>query len=338
LSPRAGVGAAPGPQLELRVEVEPPWPFRLGGGTVDGLARRRGDSVQRLLHLGGERVHVGIVQPARDRVLFAARARTEEAAAEGIARMRFATGVDDDLRPFYDAFKHDALIGRAVREHPRMRIRRRPIAWEALFAAVTEQLIEFERAVEIQRRMIAVLGVRCPHTGLRDGPSAAAVAAAAPAQLTSFDLAPQRAIALRRAAAEVASGRADLDRAMGAPPGSGLAEAAARRLLKIPDIGPWTVEMTALHGLGRHDVIAAGDLGFLKMVGRLLTGHPKARAEVAEVREFFAPYGEWKGLAGEYLRYAFSRGLVTEGPRRPGRTPARAGTRRSAPAPRSAAA
>ena len=91
--------------VELRVEVVPPWPFRLGGGSADGLMRRRGASLQRLLHLGGERVHVGIVQPAPDRVLFAARAATEEAAADGIARMRFATGVDDDLRPFYDRFR-----------------------------------------------------------------------------------------------------------------------------------------------------------------------------------------------------------------------------------------
>jgi DNA-3-methyladenine glycosylase II len=340
--PRARVAPGPRPPrglVEVRVEVEPPWPFRLGGGTADGLARRRGDSLQRLLHLAGERVHVGIVQPARDRVLFAARARTEEAAAEGIARMRFATGVDDDLRPFYECFRDDPLLGRAVREHPRLRVRRRPIAWEALFAAVTEQLIEFERAVAIQRRMIAVFGVRCEQTGLRDGPTAAAIAAEAPARLASFDLAPKRAIALRRAAAEVASGRADLDRAMGAPAGTKLAEVAARRLLKIPDIGPWTVEITALHGLGRHDVIAAGDLGFIKMVGHLLTGHPKARAEIAEVREFFAPYGEWKGLAGEYLRYAYARGLVSSALTRPGRTPAPAGTRWSAPAPpRSAAA
>jgi 3-methyladenine DNA glycosylase/8-oxoguanine DNA glycosylase len=189
--------------------------------------------------------------------------------------------------------------------------------------------------------MIAVLGIRCPLTGLRDGPSAAAVAAEAPARLASFDLAPKRAIALRRVAAEVASGRADLERAMGAPADSKLAEAAARRLLKIPEIGSWTVEITALHGLGRHDVVAAGDLGFIKMVGQLRTGHPKARAEIAEVREFFAPYGEWKGLAGEYLRVAHARGLLPVSPvrARPGdRALRRPGTRSSPPARRSAAA
>ena len=109
------------------------------------------------------------------------------------------------------------------------------------------------------------------------------------------------------------------------------------RLLAIPEIGTWTVEMLALHGLGRLDVIPAGDLGFIKMVGRLTTGHPKARAEVAEVREFFAPYGEWKGLAGEYLRYAWASGLSPD-LTRPGRAPRPEGTRWSAPATRSAAA
>jgi hypothetical protein len=111
-------------------------------------------------------------------------------------------------------------------------------------------------------------------------------------------------------------------------------------LLKITDIGPWTVEMLALHGFGRHDVIAAGDLGFIKLVGRLTTGHPKARAEVAEVREFMAPYGEWKGLAGEYLRFAGAVGLlgVTPARRRPDRSPRPVGTRWSAPVPRRATA
>ncbi len=271
------------------------------------------------------------MQPAPDRVLFAARADSEPAAHEGIRRMRFATGVDDDLRPFYDLFRDDPLIGRAVRAHPKLRVRRRPVAWEALSAAIHEQLIEFGDAVEMQRRLIAAHGTLCPATRLRDAPTPAAVAALAPAQLMRFGLAPRRAIALRRAAIEVSTGRADLERAP--------AEAAARRLLRLPDIGPWTIEQLALHGQGRFDVIAAGDLGYIKMVGRLLTGLPKARAEIPEVREFFAPYGAWKGLAGEYFRYGWARGMIpTPAPRRRDPAPRPAGTRWSEPAPRTAAA
>ena len=51
-----------------------------------------------------EPVVVRIAQPAPDRVLFGARARTRTAAAYGIARMRFALGVDEDLSAFLRAF------------------------------------------------------------------------------------------------------------------------------------------------------------------------------------------------------------------------------------------
>jgi 3-methyladenine DNA glycosylase/8-oxoguanine DNA glycosylase len=104
---------------------------------------------------------------------------------------------------------------------------------------------------------------------------------------------------MRRCAAEVASGRVDLDRHD------------YRRLLAIPEIGSWTVEMLGLQGQGRMDSLPAGDLGYLKLVGRLQTGNPRARAEEAEVRAFFARYEEWKGLAGEYLRVAAAQGMLS---------------------------
>ena len=59
-----------------------------------------------------------MIQPAPDRVIFGARADSEPDAMWGIRRLRFATGVDDDLRPFYDAFRDDPVIGKAVRAAP----------------------------------------------------------------------------------------------------------------------------------------------------------------------------------------------------------------------------
>jgi DNA-3-methyladenine glycosylase II len=309
------------------VEVRPRWPFRLPGGSADWLLLRRGEALHRWLHVDDEPVHLAVIQPAADRVIFGARAASRAAAEEGVARLRFALGVDDDLRPFYERFRDDPVIGRAVRLNPRLRVRRKCHPWEALFAAICEQLIEFERAVEIQRRIVRRLGPRCPDTRLRDLPSPAVVAAQAPALLASFDLAPKRAIAMRRCAIEVASGRLDLH------------AHDMRRLLAIPEIGPWTVEMVGLYGQGRMDMLPAGDVGYLKLVGRLRTGNPRARAEESEVRAFFARYGEWQGLAGEYLRLAAANGLLTDrvpDPIRPswGRAPARAGTPWSAPRPR----
>jgi DNA-3-methyladenine glycosylase II len=293
--------------VERRVTVIPASPFRLGGPSGDGLLRRRGASLQRLLHRGDEPVLVGMVQAGPGRVVFAARASSAAAADHGIERLRFATGVDDDLHEFRDAFARDPLIGRAVRANPWLRPERKPRPWEALLAAITEQLIEIERAIVIQRRVIARLGRRCPHSGLRDAPAPAAVAREAPARLASFGLAEARALALRRAAREVAAGRISLHDDH---------ERAWASLRAIPGIGEWTIEYLALHGQGRYDQVPAGDLGYIKLVGRLATGRPQARADEAEVRGLLERYGRWRGLAGEYLLWAARQGLLPSAARR----------------------
>jgi 3-methyladenine DNA glycosylase/8-oxoguanine DNA glycosylase len=267
---------------------------------MDGVLRHRGGVLERLLHYEDEPVVVRVAQTAPDSVLFGARAQTRTAARYGIARMRFALGVDDDLEAFHRRFADDQTIGRSVRARPWLRVGRRPEPWEALAWAVCEQLIEYERAVEIQRRVVARLGRRQTGWGedggnLRDLPTPTALAGTAPALLQSFDLAGSRAIALTRVAAEVARGRVDLNDADH--------EQGWRRLLKINGIGAWTVEMLALRGQGRHDQLPAGDVGLLKLVGRRLSGgDPYARAQEHEVRAFFAGYGEWAGLAAVHMQ------------------------------------
>jgi 3-methyladenine DNA glycosylase/8-oxoguanine DNA glycosylase len=304
-APRGSVAAGRGPgaraappksaaPYELRIEVTPPWPFRLPRSSgMDGVLRCRHGVLQRLLHdSDGEPVVVRVAQTAPDRVLFGAQAGSEAAAAWAIERMRFALGVDDDLREFHETFRDDPLIGGAVRAQPGLRLRRRPVPFEALAWAITEQLIEYVRAAAIQRRIVWKLGRHHEASGLRDLPAPATLADQAPALLCSFDLADKRALALRRVAREVASGRVDLH-----DPDH---EGGWRRLRTIPEIGSWTLEVTALLGQGRMDQLPAGDLAYRKLVGRLLTGDPRARVDEQDVRSFFAPYGRWAGLAGAY--------------------------------------
>ncbi len=346
------------------MEVTPVSPYRLPlAGGMDGVLRRRGGVLERLLHHrpdndadrrvdhragddgepvvvaqaapddDGEPVVVRVAQTAPDAVLFGARARTPEAARNGIERMRFALGVDDELSGFYEQFAHDPLIGRSVRSRPWLRVRRRPEPFEALAWAICEQLIEYERAAAIQRRIVRALGPRGAGWdacrvggdqrrvggdvrqtgrdqrwvggdvrriggdgggGLRDVPSPRTLAGAAPAHLESLDLSGSRARLLVRVAREVASGRVDLHDADH--------ERAWSRLRAIPGVGPWTVEMLALKGQGRHDQVPAGDLGLLKYVARRLSGgDPRARACEEDVRVFFAPYGRWGGLAAVHV-------------------------------------
>ena len=105
----------------LRARVRPRWPLRLPGPGLDGLARRvpgPHPAIERLLHVDDAPVRVTAAQPARDAIVLTATADRPDVAEEGLARMRFAVGVDDDLRDFHERFRHDPLIGPSVRADP----------------------------------------------------------------------------------------------------------------------------------------------------------------------------------------------------------------------------
>lgn len=266
------------------------------GGSADSVMRRRGGVIERLLHHEGQPVVVRAAQTAPDRVIVGASARAEAGARYGIERMRFTLGVDVDVRAFHRRFRDDPLIGASLRRRPWLRPIRRPEPFEALAWAICEQLIEYQRAAAIERRLVLRLGRSLAREGyvLRDVPTAQALCCASPALLQSLDLGGSRARALLSASREVALGRIDLHDADH--------ERCWRALKAIRGIGPWTVEMLALHGQGRDDQVPAGDLGLLRSVGRLLSGGDhRAFAEEEQVREVFRPYGRWAGLAAEHL-------------------------------------
>jgi 3-methyladenine DNA glycosylase/8-oxoguanine DNA glycosylase len=317
----------------LETEVTPPSPFlmpRFGG--EDRVMRVWGGVATRLLDVDGSPVLVRAWQPEARRVVLRAepidpwavsappcllsqrpgRAAGEDDLRLAIARMRFALGVDDDLTEFYRRFRRDPLLGPLLRRRPHRRPHRRPWAWEALAWAIVKQLIETGRAASIQRRIVGRWGGRlergaseqaslvpCAASGarsiggrekitLRDVPGPAAIAGRAPAELESMGLSAGRSIALRAVARDIAAGRCD--------PAEQVADA---RFLRVPEIGPWTVQCLGLFGRGEPDSLPAGDLMFLKLVGRL--AHLGRRATVEEVEEFFAPYAPFRGLAGSWL-------------------------------------
>lgn len=292
---------------QLEVEAKPASPLRLPSySSEDRTMSVRNGVVSRLLRVGESPVLVRAWQPDGGRVVLRAEPVDPGAVAApralpplvnrpagadqlrtAVERMRFALGVDDDLGEFYRRFRRDPLLGPLLRRRPWLRPRRRPWAWEALAWAVVKQLIETERAALIQRRIVGRWGSRMgPERGaLRDVPSAATIAGRAPAELAAVDLSPGRSLALRAVAREIASGRV----APGEPSGDA-------RLLAIPEIGPWTVQCLALFGRGDPDSLPAGDLIYLKLVGRL--AGLRRRATVEEVEEFYAPYEPFRGLAG----------------------------------------
>ena len=278
---------------------------------MDGVTRSTGGVLTRLIHVGERPVVVHAWQRRSGAV--AIRAHLVEASSapggsdvleEAVGRMRFALAVDDDLRPFYAEFKRDPFLGPAIRRRPWLRAKRRPLAWEALVWAITEQLIESSRAAVIQKRMVRRWGRGSDWRGrgaerrpLRDVPSAEAVAALAPAELAACDLSPARSVALVRCAREVAAGRAD--------PGDPESDA---RFLRIGEIGPWTMQCLGLFGRGEPDALPAGDLAYVKLVG-VVAGMGR-RATVPEIEEFYAPYEPYRGLAGVFSLSHYSGAMT----------------------------
>jgi 3-methyladenine DNA glycosylase/8-oxoguanine DNA glycosylase len=254
----------------------------------DSVMRRRNRALVRLMHRGDQPVTVA-AWAASGCVRIRAEGSSREAAAYAVERMRFALGVDHDLEDFHRAFKLDPLLGPVIRRRPWIRPLRRPEPFEALAWAITEQLIEAERAARIQRRLVFRYGRTSACGTLRDAPSPAALAGRAPAELEACDLAGKRAIAMVRVAREVAAGRADLREH----------EPTWKRLLTIREIGSWTIDKLAYHGQGRDDCIPAGDLAYVKLVGNLAGLGRRATEE--EVRAFFERYAPFQALAGTYL-------------------------------------
>jgi 3-methyladenine DNA glycosylase/8-oxoguanine DNA glycosylase len=214
-----------------------------------------------------------------------------EAALE---RMRFVLALDDDHREFLRRFAGDPLLGRAVTELRGLRPVRVATVAQSLLRALCGQLIESSRARALERRIIRAT---CAAAGsLHVPPTCADLARLSPAQLRAHGLHARRGATLVRICRAL-----ELERLRALPTG-----AAAARIGRERGLGPWSVGIVCLEGLGRYERGLAGDLGLVKLCAAL-RGRP---AEAHETEELLAPYGEWAGLASVYLLAGFSRGLI----------------------------
>lgn len=210
---------------------------------------------------------------------------TDEA---GLATARFQLALDDDTAEFHSRFRDDPLLGPSARLCAGYRPLRLPTVAQALLRAFCGQLIEARRAVAIERAILRHLGVEIA--------TRAGLGAAAPSDLRRCGLAQHRATALVRTARSI-----DLEKLRDHP-----TAAVRARLTREPEVGPWTVGVVALEGLGRYDHPLTGDLGLIKLMSSL-----RGRwVEAVETEELLVPYGEWSGLAGMLLLRGWAAGLV----------------------------
>ena len=220
--------------------------------------------------------------------------------AAGADRLRWILALDDDHSDFLRLVRDDPMLGRASHALRGLRPVRVPTVAQALLRAFCGQLIEAKVARRLEQRIIRTI---CPVTicpggpdRLHVSPATSDLATVAPMQLRALGLHTRRAAALVRLCRSI-----DLERLHAQPTG-----AIVRRLERERGLGPWSIGVVCLQGLGRVDHGLVGDLGLVKLL-RALRGRPVEGWETAELLE---PYGEWAGLASMYLLAGFGRGLL----------------------------
>jgi len=218
----------------------------------------------------------------QDRRVFM-RASCERAVDEA----RFMLALDDDTSEFHRRFSQDPLLGPSTRVLRGLRPRRKSTVAHAALRAICGQLIQSGRALEIERAVIRESG--------EDPPTREALARLSPAVFARCGLAGSRASTLTRLVRTL-----DLEGLKRNP------DTALARLRRERGVGPWTVGVISLQGLGRYDAGLVADLGLVKLMASLRGRWP----EPDETKDLLEPYGEWQGLASVFLMQGFKRGLI----------------------------
>jgi len=208
---------------------------------------------------------------------------------QSVEEARFLLALDDDTSEFHRLFARDPLLGPSVRVLRGLRPARKSTVAHAALRAVCGQLVQSSRAREIERTVIRACG--------ESPPSREALARLSPAALTGCGLASSRAATLTRLVRGI-----DLESLKTSSSATAIA-----RLGRERGIGPWSVGVIALQGLGRYDTGLVADLALVKLYASLRGRWPDQPDETAEL---LAPYGEWQGLASIFLLAGFTRGLV----------------------------
>jgi DNA-3-methyladenine glycosylase II len=275
----------------VRAELRPkgPYSLRLSGRHASDATRVVVDGTYRATVRVDDRVErVHAVQRPDGTIVAAAESDA------GIDHVRFALGLDDDHSEFLRLFAGDPLLGKSVRQLRGLRPMRTGTVAQALLRAVAGQLIQASRARQIERTIVRATTPELG--GLHAPPTCAELGRYSPAELARLGLGARRAGALIRLCRTL-----DLERLKAQPTSSIVA-----RLTRERGLGPWSVGLVCLEGLGRYEYGLYRDLGLAKLASALWARW----VEPEESDELLAPYGEWSGLASVYLLTGFARGLV----------------------------
>lgn len=276
--------------FETAVSPRGPYSLALSARFASDATRTFRDGLFTQVLAVGERIEVARARQSPDGIVTI---RADSAAAA--ERLRWVLALDDDHSPFLASVRNDPFLGRASRELRGLRPVRLTSVAQALLRALCGQMIEAKRARRLEQTIVRTLCETGPEN-LHVAPTTSELGALAPAQLRRLGLHARRAAALVRICRSL-----ELERLHGAS-----TDAIVRRLGRERGLGPWSLGVVCLEGLGRYDHGLVGDLGLVKLL-RAMRGSEVEGWETAALLE---PYGEFSGLASVYMLAGYARGLL----------------------------
>jgi 3-methyladenine DNA glycosylase/8-oxoguanine DNA glycosylase len=277
--------------VSVRAELRPTGPYSLrvsGRHGSDATRVVTGGTYRATIRIDGvmERVHA--VQRPDGTIVVAA------GTDAGVDHVRWVLGLDDDHTEFLQRFADDPLLGQSIVRFRGLRPLRTATVAQSLLRAVAGQLIQASRAREIER---AIIRGATPKLGdLHAPPTCDDLARFSPAELGKLGLGARRASALIRICRTFDPERLKQH-------GS---DAIFARLVRERGLGPWSVGVVSLEGLGRYEHGLRRDLSLVKLASALWGRW----VEAEETDVLLEPYEDWAGLASVYLIAGFAAGLV----------------------------
>ena len=223
------------------------------------------------------------------------RAQTRHRAAVE-AEIQHSLSLDIELEPFYHWAADDPALAELITRCYGMRPPCSPTLFEALVTSISAQQVNLAFATLTRSRLIKRFGQA---VGL-DGktfyafPTPESLAEAPLQELRNMQFSWRKAEYIVNLARLVALGELRLEEF---PRLSN--EAVIERIVQVKGLGRWTADWLLARGLGRGDVVAAGDLGVRKAVGKF---YCNGRApSIEEVRTYAARWGAFQNLTVHYL-------------------------------------
>ena len=212
------------------------------------------------------------------------------------AEVQRALSLDLNLTPFYRWARADPILAQLTARCHGMHPPRAPTLFEALVTSISAQQVNLAFATITRSRLVKRFGKSVTLGGrtFYAFPTPESLAAASLQELRDMQFSWRKAEYIVNLAQLVAAKELRLDEF---PQLSN--EAVINCITQVKGLGRWTADWLLARGLGRGDVIAAGDLGVRKALGKFYFGGQTPSIE--EVRTFSARWGAFQNLAVHYL-------------------------------------